>query len=48
MDAGGVKYVVAGGVGARSLRCFAIRSPGLRSDRPRNGDTIHMTYPARA
>ena len=28
--------VVAGGVGARSLRCFAIRSPGIRSDRPRN------------
>ncbi len=33
MDAGGVEYVVAGGVGARSLRCFAIRSPGIRSDR---------------
>ena len=32
-----VVNVVAGGVGARSLRCFAIRSPGIRSDRPRDG-----------
>ena len=31
-----VVHMVAGGVGARSLRCFAIRSPGIRSDRPRD------------
>ena len=28
--------VVAGGVGVRSLRSFAIRSPDIRSDRPRD------------
>ena len=27
-------------VGARSLRCFAIRSLGIRRRQPRNGDTI--------
>ena len=27
-------------VGARSLRCFAIRSLGIRRCQPRNGDTI--------
>ena len=27
-------------VGARSLRCFAIRSPGIRRRQPRHGDTI--------